>query len=189
MIAGGNHTRSRRQVEQDYLDNLFGAVAEPPGQAESYAIADAGLPMECQLIRAAGLMLALPAQAVSRVLTDVRNIEPAAGASRLLAGRIRHEGKIVDVIDLATVILEGQKPAFASDDGVILLLRDAVTGLLCDALGEIKTVAPDRLCRRDTNSRRIWLAATARSDGFALLDIDGIRRLSNPLPGAEGVEP
>jgi hypothetical protein len=182
MNAADNTMQTRRQLEQAYLDNLFDRVPEADEPATARAYADFSRPVECQLILAAGLKLAVPLAAFSRVLTDIGEIESAADMNGLQAGCMRHEGRIIDVISLAAIVLDGQNStrgpaASAARSGAILLLHDDVTGLLCDGLAERVTVAPDRLCWRDAHSRRIWLAATARSDGFALLDIEGVTRL------------
>jgi chemotaxis signal transduction protein len=182
MMNAENNTRPRWQVEQDYLDNLFGTMLEPVEQTAGHANADMGQPLDCQLIQVAGLMLAVPVSSYSEVVTDTADIEPVAGANNLLAGRVRHDGHMVDVISLESVVLTEKQPrirsmASASEAGIILLLHDGVSGLLCDRLAERKIVAPERLCWREAYSRRIWLAATARSDGFALLDIEGIKSM------------
>lgn len=175
--------RARLKTEQDYLDNLFGTAFEPAGQNavepvnDGLANVDMSLPFDCQLIVVAGLKLALPVAAISRVLTDATAIETSASTNDLLAGRVYSDGHAIDVIDLASVVLAGKKPAAATNNACIILLRDGFTGLLCDRLLERLGVIPDRLCRREQHSRRIWLAATARSDGYAVLDVAGIRQM------------
>lgn len=187
-------SQSRLHAEQTYLDNLFGTALEPMQQPvvvpehPDPASINRQQPFDCQLIMAAGLKLALPVASFSQVLTGLADIDVTRISNVLLAGRVHHDGNAVDVIDLASVVMAEQNRTAGSsaDAGVILLLHDACTGLLCERLLQRITVSPDRLCWRESHSRHTWLAATARSEGFALLDIEGIKDLLQQAAGADG---
>ncbi len=139
------------------------------------AQAQTGNAFDCRLISVAGLKLAVPEVAIAQVLPCPAGFGEAANTTMLVAGRFNHGAAAITVVNLRAVVLPDAVHAdTAQSDSVIVLLQDGCTGLFCDAILEQVTVQPDRLCWRSATSRRIWLAATARADGFALLNPDGI---------------
>jgi hypothetical protein len=144
------------------------------------AQAQAGKAFACRLIRVAGLKLAVPETAIAQLLACPAGIGDAdsVNSTALVAGRFNHGDATITVVNLRAMILpDATRASVATSAEVIVLLQDGGTGLLCDAVVEQFTVQPDSLCWRNATSRREWLAATARAEGFALLDTDGVIRL------------
>lgn len=182
--------QARQRAEQDYLDCLFAEPSQHTAAAAAHddtavtgsaSEAGAAQPLMCQLIMVAGIRLALPQPAFTQVLSCPADLGADADMQVLLAARLRHDGRDIDVLNLRPLLLSAQRLADVAPpggrDAAILLLQHSGAGLLCDSVESAIEVNPLHLCRRDAGSRWTWLAATARTDGYALLDVDGLGQL------------
>lgn len=140
------------------------------------------LPFVCQLINLAGLKLALPLSGFTQVLPWPGEVISAGNGQESLVGHMKSGACVFDIVDLAGLIMN---KALAQTDSNgkypyshVLLLQDGSTCLPCDDMLETVTVDPDKVCWRNPDSQRIWLAGTVKEDGFALLDAEKIMQLN-----------
>ena len=137
------------------------------------AEADTDLQNLYQLIGVAGLRLAVPVSAISRV-------EPGSLSNIEGNTLVSPDGRYT-LVDVARFIDASQ----ATDPVEHYLLIGAYGyAIACGELLTMETLHPASLCRRSANSSRIWLAATAGAKQIAVLDLAGIRRLIDAADNA-----
>ena len=141
---------------------------------------DREIPFACQLFSLAGLKLAIPLSSFSLVF-DKPTIEPSASQLWLL-DRIQHNNNQLDLIDLGGLMFnrpyhDASHAAARYSYNNIILLPDGKTSLPCEAVLDIVTINPEKVCWRSLDSQRVWLAGTLKEEGYVLLDLDGIMQL------------
>ena len=143
-----------------------GAASAPA--CEPVADADTDLENLYQLIGVAGLQLAVPVTAISRV-------EPGSLSNREGDTLLSMDGRY-RIVDLAGFIAAGRTTEPVEH---YLLIEAYGYAIACGELLQMETLEPASLCRRSASSKRIWLAATAGARQIAVLDLAGIQQILN----------
>lgn len=138
-------------------------------------------PFSCQLVSVAGLKLALPLFSYTKILPWSDQLVLEQCKQPCLIGHVQYDVCVFDVVDLARLIT-GRPANDQANNGEhfcshVLLLQDGSTCLPCNDLLDIVTLEPEKVCWRNSDSKRIWLAGTVKDEGYALLDIEGIMKL------------
>ena len=138
------------------------------------------LPFVCQLISVSGLKLALQLSTYTQIISWPEELLPVSNNQQHLIGQMKSGACVFDIVDLAELIT-GQATAMSVENNIypyshVLLLQDGITCIPCEAVLETVTVNPEKVCWRNPDSHRTWLAGTVKDDGFALLDTDNIMK-------------
>ena len=134
--------------------------------------------ISCQVFNIAGMNIAVPASSIREIIEQPVqiNIENNASPS-MLAGTISHNGETIELIDLEYLIMNKDGDRGQTANGVILL-KGSSTGFIYEEPPAGQSILSQDVHWRDANSQRLWLAGTVAQLGLALLDIDGLLKLS-----------
>lgn len=146
---------------------------------------DPRLPFMGQLFKAAGVKLALPVSSFSHVLACPDRLLPCDKSNHYLFCNVQDNDRLIEVVDLTRIVIPANRlandksPTEYIQPSNIIVLQNGISGIACDELLEMIKVDPDSVCWRDSLSERKWLAGTVKSDGYAILDVNGILQLLN----------
>lgn len=157
---------SPAQAMEAYFDGL---LAPPVEAAPDYVV-----------FRLARLDFALPAARVDTVLpwppADALSPLPARG----WLGRMRQDGRAIDIADTAAHLLPAGHRADAGVAPQVLLLAGTTLGLACDAVVETgQRLDPQQVCWRGAHGTRPWLAGTLAARRCALIEPDALLAMLN----------
>jgi chemotaxis signal transduction protein len=135
--------------------------------------------IECQIVIVNGLKLALPTANIDSTMAWPKKVWPDADKHNLVIGLVAYKDAAVDLVPVSSLIHPSKKSTttLKTIDGeskTIVILDNGETGLVCDGLAEIVRLDPKDICWRGADSKRLWLAGTAKKEGLGLLDTDGI---------------
>lgn len=169
-----SNTKTKQHVlEMDYLGSLLDAS----GNNDQTESVDLRLPFMCQLIKVAGIKLALPLSSFIRILQSAEIPESVKSNGDFLLEKMQIDGHQISIVDLAHIILPAGKlkqliKSRKNKWGSIIIMQNVKFALACDEVLDTVMLSPEEVCCRSLSSQRYWLAGTIKSGGYALLDID-----------------
>lgn len=168
-----NTKTKQHELEMAYLGNLLDGTSKNE-QSDTEVNK---LPFMCQLIKVAGLKLALPLSSFSHILKWSEILESVEAKDDSGLEKIQIGDHKIRVIDMANIVLTTDKlekliNTRKSKWDSIIIMQDIRFGLVCDEVLDAVMIAPEKVCWRGLSSQRFWLAGTVKSGGYALLDID-----------------
>jgi len=179
-----------QQIEKDYISNMLGITEQSIEHiAEQDAVQNEVIDFnqayknpdfECRIFNIAGLNIAVASESIADTICQQTILQNDNDQTQpgLLAGTISTDDKIIQVINLEFLVMNGIGDAgkvIAGNKPVdIVLLKGSGTGFIGDTPVDTKTISKQDVHWRDDNSKRIWLAGTVAQMGIALLDIEGV---------------
>jgi hypothetical protein len=153
---------------EDYLASLLA----PAGKAPTAPVAW----LDCWLIEAAGIALALPQDAVLEVCPWPLDVERADAAAGAVAGRWPRATGSVLLIDTARVIVPQARRdriglPLAGRAHEIALVDGGRCGLVSETPCRMQSIAEADICRRGEATSRPWLSGMIARPRCALLDV------------------
>ncbi len=170
-------------IEKEYIDSMLDIDQfdnsspvvhhESINHSEAYKESN----IECRVFNIAGLNIALPASSI-RETVNQQAILPGNGEdsqATMCAGTIAFNNEVIDVIDIEYLVMNKRQQHKLAD---IVLIKGCSTGFIYETSLDSQTIPSTQVHWRDANSKRVWLAGTVAQMGLALLDIEGLVKLS-----------
>ena len=141
---------------------------------------------QCLLFRLRGMRLALPLSALDSILKWDGRATRIPGQPSWHRGVILYRGNRLVVVDTARLIMPERLPpatAAVPRNGHLLIVGDGRWGLACDSLQRPVSLRADAVHWRRGGGRAPWVAGTIRERLCALLDMEQLLRLFDPVAG------
>lgn len=194
----------QRQLEEAYLDclldNVPGVVSETVASAgtltggvetsnsvaveadiepiiEAKPLSLLKKPFVCQLVKVAGLRLAVPLALLSRIITIPDTLEINSKKKSFCYAKFNWQQKPVFVLRLESILFPQGRvfvEKITEEYQRIVVFKDEGFSFICDEELETVTVKPENVTWRNDASRRLWLAGTVKADGICVLDVQGL---------------
>lgn len=150
------------------------AEGEPlPDAMDEYMAHD----FQALFFKVAGLTLAVPLKSLGGI-HQVGKISPLMGKPNWFRGIMTERDEKLQVVDTARWVMpEKLTPELEAgiDYQYLITLNDSPWGLLCEELVTSEPLQPQSIqWRKETNSKRPWLAGVVRSRMCALLDVNAL---------------
>ncbi len=147
----------------------------------------AGANVNCLVIKAANLKLAIPSEFIESVQPLSVGLVAHPGAQASSSGEMPEEplpesilieGVDDSVVDTAKLVMpERYTPLMRSGYRQKVVLKDANWSLAVDTIGSTTDYDSSKVRWRSAHTRRAWLAGTIIEEMCAILDIDAIQRM------------
>ncbi len=195
----------QRQVEEAYLDCLLDDVcASAPAveinpeqldvmnkntaleadllQQADFSVGINGLaglnkPFVCQLVKVAGLKLAIPLIFFSRIIAVPDNFKINNQKDTLCFAKFNWQQQKIFVLRLESILFpqrENVTEVTLAARCKIIIFKDKNFSFICDEELKTVTVEPGDVTWRNAESKRLWLAGTVKKAGFSVLDVQGL---------------
>ena len=180
--TGKDETGREQGGAEESADTAGGPVMEDTGIDELSVSVE---PVVCQLVSVAGVKLAIPLSRFSRVIDMPDTLTVNTGETSCCSGKFLWQEKPVFLLSMEKIIFNRNRAECKDTRDVTTMKTVLLPGdkfaFACDEVLEVVSVNPSEVTWRDEKSERLWLAGTVSGAGFAILDTQGLLQAAAKL--------